>query len=105
MRCLIRLGPHLVRRYRVLRFDVRGFGRSTPMPRDYDGPYERIGDDLVSLTNQLNIERFRLVSAKVGGMTQNTASAASTFRFWDVGCFQRRIIGGGMCTTRLCTRA
>jgi 3-oxoadipate enol-lactonase len=59
--------PHLARRYRVLRFDVRGFGRSTPMPRDYDWPFERIGDDLVSLTSQLNIDRFHLVSAKVGG--------------------------------------
>ena len=27
--------PHLARRYRVLRLDVRGFGRSSPMPRDY----------------------------------------------------------------------
>lgn len=59
--------PHLARRYRVLRFDVRGFGRSSPMPRDYDWPFERIGDDLISLTDQLNIERFHLVSAKVGG--------------------------------------
>jgi pimeloyl-ACP methyl ester carboxylesterase len=37
------------------------------MPRDYDWPFERIGDDLISLTDQLNIERFHLVSAKVGG--------------------------------------
>jgi len=59
--------PHLARRYRVLRFDIRGFGQSSPMPRDYDWPFERIGDDLLSLTSQLQIERFHLVSAKVGG--------------------------------------
>ncbi|MET0867954.1 MAG: alpha/beta hydrolase [Pseudorhodoplanes sp.] len=59
--------PHLSRRYRVLRFDVRGFGRSSPMPRDYDWPFERLGDDLLALTDHLGIERFHLVSAKVGG--------------------------------------
>ena len=59
--------PHLSRRYRVLRFDVRGFGRSSPMPRDYDWPFEQIGDDLLALTRHLGIERFHLVSAKVGG--------------------------------------
>jgi pimeloyl-ACP methyl ester carboxylesterase len=59
--------PHLARRYRVLRFDVRGFGRSSPMPREYDWPFERIGDDLSELTAQLNIDSFHLVSAKVGG--------------------------------------
>ena len=59
--------PHLSRRYRVLRFDVRGFGRSSPMPRDYDWPFEQIGDDLLALTAHLGIERFHLVSAKVGG--------------------------------------
>ena len=59
--------PHLARRYRVLRFDVRGFGRSSAMPRDYDWPFERIGDDLAELTAQLKIDSFHLVSAKVGG--------------------------------------
>lgn len=59
--------PHMARRYRVLRFDVRGFGRSTAMTRDYNWPFERLGDDLVSLTQQLGIDKFHLVSAKVGG--------------------------------------
>ena len=27
--------PHLARHYRVVRPDMRGFGRSTPMPRNY----------------------------------------------------------------------
>ena len=59
--------PHLARHYRVLRFDVRGFGRSSAMPREYEWPFEQIGDDLQSLTQQLEIDRFHLVAAKVGG--------------------------------------
>lgn len=59
--------PHLSRRYRVLRFDVRGFGRSTPMPRDHAWSLAQIGNDLVALTQGLGIARFHLVAAKVGG--------------------------------------
>lgn len=59
--------PHLARRYRVLRLDVRGFGRSTPMPRDHAWSLQRIGNDLLALTRALGIERFHLVAAKVGG--------------------------------------
>ena len=59
--------PHLARRYRVLRFDVRGFGRSTPMPRDHAWSFAQIGDDLLALTNALGIASFHLVAAKVGG--------------------------------------
>ncbi len=71
--------PHLARRYRVLRFDVRGFGRSTAMPRDYDWPFERIGDDLAELTARLEIDSYHLVAAKVGGtMALHYASRAPT---------------------------
>lgn len=59
--------PHLARRYRVLRFDVRGFGQSTPMPRNYGWSMDQIGDDLLALTRHLCIDRFHLVAAKVGG--------------------------------------
>lgn len=59
--------PHLARRYRVLRLDVRGFGRSSPMPRDYAWSLDQIGEDLLALTRALGIPSFHLVSAKVGG--------------------------------------
>jgi len=68
--------PHLSRRYRVLRFDVRGFGRSTPMPRDHAWSLAQIGNDLVALTQGLGIARFHLVAAKVGG-TMALAFAAT----------------------------
>jgi 3-oxoadipate enol-lactonase len=59
--------PHLARRYRVLRFDLRGFGQSTPMPRDHPWSLDRIGEDLQALTRHLGIDAFHLVAAKVGG--------------------------------------
>lgn len=59
--------PHLAAELRVVRPDMRGFGRSTAMPRDYAWSPDRIADDCVELMDQLGIERFHLVGAKVGG--------------------------------------
>ena len=59
--------PHLAAEMRVVRPDMRGFGRSTPMPRDYAWSPDRIADDYVALMDRLGIERFHVVGAKVGG--------------------------------------
>jgi len=52
---------------RVVVPDMRGFGRSTPMPRDHPWSPDRIVDDYVALLDGLGIGRFHLVGAKVGG--------------------------------------
>ncbi|HKA43314.1 MAG TPA: alpha/beta hydrolase [Burkholderiales bacterium] len=57
--------PHLARHFRVVRPDMRGFGASTPMPRDYTWPLDTVVDDFASLTRQLGIERVHLVGAKI----------------------------------------
>lgn len=59
--------PFLAARMRVVRPDMRGFGRSTPMPVDYPWSADRIADDFVALLDALGIERCHVVGAKVGG--------------------------------------
>ena len=59
--------PHLARHFRVLRGDTRGFGLSTPMPRDFPWTLDRIIDDYLELLRQLKIDRVHLVGAKLGG--------------------------------------
>ena len=59
--------PALARRFRVVRPDVRGFGASTPMPRDFPWTLDIVIDDFVQLMDSLGIERFHLVGAKIGG--------------------------------------
>ena len=59
--------PQLARHYRVVRPDMRGFGASTPMPRDFHWTLDRICDDYIVLMDHLGIDRFHVVAAKIGG--------------------------------------
>jgi 3-oxoadipate enol-lactonase len=59
--------PSLARRCRVVRPDMRGFGASTPMARDFPWSLDRIIDDFARLMDHLGIDRFHLVGAKIGG--------------------------------------
>lgn len=58
--------PTLARRFRLVRPDMRGFGLSTPMPRDFPWSLDVIIDDYIRLMDSLRIERFHLVGAKIG---------------------------------------
>jgi len=59
--------PHLARRCRVVRPDMRGFGASTPMPRDFPWTLDRICDDYIGLMDALGTRSFHVVAAKIGG--------------------------------------
>ena len=59
--------PPLARRYRVVRPDMRGFGQSTPMPRDHAWSLDELIGDFCALMDHLGIDRFHLVGAKLGG--------------------------------------
>jgi len=62
--------PQLARRYLVLRPDLRGFGRSTPMRADYPWSLDALADDLDAVLQALGLARARphLVAAKAAGM-------------------------------------
>jgi 3-oxoadipate enol-lactonase len=60
--------PHLARRYKVVRPDMRGFGGSTPMARDFPWTLDVLIDDYVRLMDALGVARFHLVGAKIGGV-------------------------------------
>lgn len=59
--------PQLARCFRVVRPDMRGYGQSTPMPRDYPWSIDTIVSDYVKLMDTLEIPRFHLAGAKIGG--------------------------------------
>jgi 3-oxoadipate enol-lactonase len=59
-------GP-LAERFRLVRYDIRGHGRSPAPP----GPYsiDDVGGDLVALLDHLGIERAHIAGVSLGGMT------------------------------------
>lgn len=59
--------PTLARHFRVIRPDMRGFGNSTPMPRDYPWSLDALAGDFCALMDHLGVRRFHLVGAKIGG--------------------------------------
>ena len=67
--------PALARRFRVVRPDMRGYGASTPMPRDFAWSLDVIIDDYARLMDSLGSERFHLVGAKIGGIVARAFAA------------------------------
>jgi 3-oxoadipate enol-lactonase len=59
-----RVVPGLVGRHRVVRYDVRGYGRSAPPTSEFS-----LVDDLVSVLDQLKLEQVVLVGCSMGGDT------------------------------------
>ena len=67
--------PLLARRFRVVRPDMRGYGASTPMPRDFPWTLDVIIDDYARLLDSLGARRFHLVGAKIGGVVARAFAA------------------------------
>lgn len=84
--------PALVGRYRVVRYDMRGHGRS-PVP---DGPstLADLGGDLLALLDRLGIERAHLVGVSIGGMVSLWTAANAPERVASlVPCFTSAQLG------------
>ena len=67
--------PHLSRHYRVARVDLRGFGRSTPMPANHPWNMERLLGDLTAVIKYLGCRKVHLIGAKSGGSMVLTMAA------------------------------
>ena len=59
--------PHLSRHYRVLRYDIRGFGRSTPMAANHPWTIDQVMGDINGLLDHLKIAKAHVVGGKSGG--------------------------------------
>ena len=58
--------PRLARRYRVIRFDQRGSGKSSEAPADFEWSLDALADDLDNFMDALGIEAAHVVAAKLG---------------------------------------
>ena len=55
--------PILARRHRVVRPDLRGFGRSTPMPKGFAWSVDLLVADTLALLDALDLDRVHLVGS------------------------------------------
>jgi 3-oxoadipate enol-lactonase len=60
--------PHLARRYRVIRFDQRGFGNTGAVANDFVFSTDLLADDVVRVVNALAGEPVHIVAGKSGGI-------------------------------------
>lgn len=67
--------PHFSRRYRVLRIDQRGFGRSGALPADYALTTERYVEDLAEVIRQVAKGPVHVVAGKSGGISAMVLAA------------------------------
>ena len=74
--------PALTDRYRVLRYDTRGQGRSGATP----GPYsiEMLADDAIGLIDQLGIRRVHFAGLSMGGMIAQQIGARYADRVYSL---------------------
>jgi 3-oxoadipate enol-lactonase len=68
--------PHLARRYRVISIDLRGFGLSGPVAKDYVYTNESWVDDLVRVINLVAGEPVHVIGAKSGGISLVTLAVS-----------------------------
>lgn len=61
--------PHVSRHYRMLRIDQRGFGLSTPVPKDYPLTTTRYVDDLARIVREVAGGPVHIVGGKSGGIS------------------------------------
>jgi 3-oxoadipate enol-lactonase len=93
--------PQLARRFRVVRPDMRGFGQSTPMPRDYPWSVDTLIEDFVSLMSGLGADRFHLVGGKVGGTIALCFAARHPQLVRTLSVLGSPVTGGGTVAERI----
>lgn len=75
----------LCQRFRVIAPTMRGYGESSPKPRDFPNDfYHRDARDVVALMDALGIERAHVIGYSDGGEIALVLAGLAPERFWSV---------------------
>ena len=58
--------PHLARDHRVIRADLRGYGRSSAVDEHENLSISMLADDIAAMAGNLRLERLHLIGTKLG---------------------------------------
>lgn len=67
-------------RYRLITFDMRGYGRSHIPPQDFGWSLDLLVDDVFAVADAAGVERFHLVGESIGGTIGLAAALAQPAR-------------------------
>lgn len=59
--------PALSDRYRILTFDVRGYGRSNIPDKSFDWSFELLAEDVLAVADAAGVDKFHFVGESMGG--------------------------------------
>ncbi len=59
--------PHLIDRYRIVRFDMRGYGRSHRPGPAFKWSLDLLSRDILAITNAIEVERPHVLGESIGG--------------------------------------
>ena len=76
--------PHLARHFRVVRFDVRGFGKSTPIAENARWSLERLHADVEAVMDCVGCASAHLIGSQSGGSVALTLAARNPARVRSV---------------------
>ena len=68
--------PHLSRKYRLVLFDIRGFGKSSPINADFPLTTDLLTDDMAMLVNRIAGESVHIISGKSGAISAMRLAAS-----------------------------
>lgn len=85
--------PHLARHFRVVRFDVRGFGKSTPMAQTAQWSIERLHADIEAVMDFAGCASAHVIGSQSGGSVALTLAARRPARVNSVIAVAPMIIG------------
>jgi len=68
--------PALADRYRLVAFDMRGYGRSHVPPADFKWSLDLLVDDVFAVADAAGLKRFHLVGESIGGTVALAAALA-----------------------------
>jgi 3-oxoadipate enol-lactonase len=71
--------PVWASRYRVVRFDIRGHGRSQPPQGTYG--FDEMADEVIRLLDHLNVQKAGFVGLSLGGMVGQCLGIKAPHRF------------------------
>ena len=80
--------PYLSRHFRLVTFDLRGLGRTAPVPEDFTFSTELMVDDIVRVINHVAGEAVHLICAKSAGIStlRLAATRPDLVRSVTLGC-------------------